>query len=382
MGLDQEAIKKRFSQIELDINNMNRIIDDNLQINEVEKEDIKDMKESSQSEEPTYEVKKDENILSPQKFSEVTAQAADAFVNNAGVAQKKEPCKDNKEIEKNLEDNLATERKYETEEVEMPTNIEVLTKEKVEIIEPHRVVKVEEKHSLKAAIGTDSKAEVKNEISSVLPVVSVPREMEESPKDSSATFDNHAIDQSTDTSEDFAAVNGTSATSYPSSFSSPVEPITPIFLPKNNSEDQNKTDKETIPCTTTSLRRPTNPFRVVSVGTTNGDGTSSRKSSREIPDDASNVTEVDGASKSQKRLDYLAKKCLKLQKEIKYLRDMNSQNTLSIEDGRRLSNAIDKLQEYLDRKTKEKYELGVLLSRQLRKEIDRGENGQFWIGTK
>lgn len=381
MGLDQEAIKKRFSQIELDINNMNRIIDDNLQINEVEK-DIKNTKEPSQSEEPTYEIEKDENILSPQKFSEVTAQAADAFVNNACVAQKKESCKGDKEIEKNLEDNLAPERKHETEEVETPTNIEVLTKEKVEIIEPHRVVKVEETHSLKAAVGTDSIAEVKNEISSGLPVVSVPREMEESLKDSSATFDSHAIDQSTDTSEDFAAVNGTSASSYPSSFSSPVEPITPIFLPKNKSEDQNKTDKEMIPSSTTSLRRPTNPFRVVSVGTTNGDGTSSRKSSREIPDDTSKLTDVDGASKSQKRLDYLAKKCLKLQKEIKYLRDMNSQNTLSIEDGRRLSNAIDKLQEYLDRKTKEKYELGVLLSRQLRKEIDRGENGQFWIGTK
>lgn len=372
MGLDQEAIKKRFSQIELDINNMNKIIDDNLQINEVEE----DIKEPPVIEESTVKIKRGENAASPKDFSKVTAKAANAFVNNASVAQKEEANKDDKKTEKKVEEDSVPEKYYDTEKLEMRTDIEVLTKEKMEITESHQLVKEEVKHSL------NSKTQVQNELSSGLPVVSVPREMEETPKDSSINLDNHAIDQSTDTSEDFAAVSGAFASSCPSSVSSPAEPITSIFLPKNNSEDQSKTNKEMFASSTTSLRRPTNPFRVVSVGTTGGDGVSSRKSSRETPIDTSKLTDADGVSKSQKRLDYLASKCLKLQKEIKYLRDMNSQNTLSIDDGRRLSNAIDKLQEYLDRKTKEKYELGVLLSRQLRKDIDRGENGQFWIGTK
>lgn len=50
------------------------------------------------------------------------------------------------------------------------------------------------------------------------------------------------------------------------------------------------------------------------------------------------------------------------------------------EDARKINSALEKLQEYLDLKTKERYEIGVLLSRQLRREIDRGENGQFWVG--
>ncbi|XDT31773.1 Hypothetical protein J6889_03088 [Nakaseomyces glabratus] len=61
---------------------------------------------------------------------------------------------------------------------------------------------------------------------------------------------------------------------------------------------------------------------------------------------------------------------------------MNSQGTLSIDDSRKLTRAIAKLQEYLDKKNKERYEVGVLLSRQLRRDINRGENGEFWIGTK
>lgn len=94
------------------------------------------------------------------------------------------------------------------------------------------------------------------------------------------------------------------------------------------------------------------------------------------------VEPTSNTAKLERRLDYLTKKCSKLQKEIAYLHDMSNQTTLPIDDKRKLIEAIGKLQEYQDLKTKEKYEIGVQLSRQLRKDIDRGENGQFWVGTK
>ncbi|QLQ82637.1 hypothetical protein HG537_0H04000 [Torulaspora globosa] len=181
----------------------------------------------------------------------------------------------------------------------------------------------------------------------------------------------HAVDQTTDTSEDFTG-NVTSTSSISS-------PETTIFVPKttapsgsNAPEGSTSPDGTTFGSTTGSAPRSKNRFRVVSVGTPD----STRKPSGEP------ATDSDSISKLQKRLDYLTKKCIKLQKEINYLNDMNHKNTLSIEDKRKLSSAIEKLQEYLDKKTKEKYDLGVLVSRQLRKQIDRGENGQFWIGTK
>ncbi|QLL34566.1 hypothetical protein HG536_0G04280 [Torulaspora globosa] len=260
MGVDQEAIRKRFSQLEMDINNINKMIDDKLQIS-------------------TERETEDDTV--------VAAEAAAATV---------------------------------------------------------------EQPQTSAASGSESigAGETAPE--------QQPAKLEESAAD-------HVIDQTTDTSEDFTAGNVTTGISSNSSLSSPGRPETPIFIPKNGSES------------TTTLRRPTNPFRVISVGTPHTDAT--RKPSSETT-----AADSDSVTKLQKRLDYLTKKCVKLQKEIKYLNDMNHKSTLSIEDGRKLSSAIEKLQEYLDRKTKEKYDLGVLVSRQLRKEIDRGENGQFWIGTK
>lgn len=257
MGVDQEAIRKRFSQLEMDINNINKMIDDNLQIGEQETDG--------------------DAVVSPEAPAETV------------------------------------------EEPQTP-----------------------------AASGSDREGDM------------APEQQPAEHEDKSAT--DHVIDHSTDTSEDFTAGNVTTGISSASSVSSPGRPETPIFIPKNGAAKA-------------APRRPTNPFRVVSIGTPHTDA-GARKPSGEP------ATDSDSISKLQKRLDYLTKKCIKLQKEINYLNDMNRKNTLSIEDKRKLASAIDKLQEYLDRKTKEKYDLGVLVSRQLRKEIDRGENGQFWIGTK
>lgn len=152
-----------------------------------------------------------------------------------------------------------------------------------------------------------------------------------------------------------------------------------IYIPKNGAKDQRPATTNNTPVTS---RRPTNPFRVVSVGVVGPDGRTSRKTSAGTYSHYKDHHQVDGPAMLQRKLDHLTKKCAKLQKEISYLTQMNSSSSLPIEDSRKLSRAIAKLQEYFDKKNKEKYEVGVLLSRQLRKEIDRGENGQFWIGTK
>lgn len=124
--------------------------------------------------------------------------------------------------------------------------------------------------------------------------------------------------------------------------------ITPLALPKTRDAPD------------ASKRSASNPFRVVSV--------------------SNNKQEVSSTQKLQNRHDYLTSKCAKLQREIKYLGGLRERGVLTPEDARKLDKALQRLQEYLDRKTKERYELGVLLSRQLRREIDRGENGQFWVG--
>ncbi|CAR29283.1 ZYRO0G05060p [Zygosaccharomyces rouxii] len=149
-----------------------------------------------------------------------------------------------------------------------------------------------------------------------------------------------------------------------------------IHIPKNSAQRPATTSNTPV-----TSRRPTNPFRVVSVGVVGPDGRTSRKTSAGTFSSYKD-SNVDGPAILQKKLDHLVKKCTKLQREIDYLTKMNTASSLPIEDSRKLSRAVDKLQEYLDKKNKEKYDVGVLLSRQLRREIDRGENGQFWVGTK
>lgn len=140
----------------------------------------------------------------------------------------------------------------------------------------------------------------------------------------------------------------------------------------------------------TSRCRTSNPFRVISVG---GNSTSSRKSSTRnsnlnlssnsrIQSPPPNSQEDHALIKLQRRHDYLTMKCVKLSKEIKYLDNLKSTGSQYVEDNRKLADAIDKLQYYLDRKTKEKYEVGLLLSRKLRKHINNGTTSQFWVWDK
>lgn len=370
MALDQEAIKKRFSQLELDINNMNKLIDDNLQIGETV--------EGASEEEVGSE--SDEIVETTKGFSQLTGEAAAEFVSRAGTPDAEDVEGENVRSDKVPETPEVSEapeiqsksllehseEKAGRGTVERTTEVSAEKVERpgqmVETVQEMTVTKDEEKTKIHHEKVEKRDTEVVKIHDSEEPVG------EERNSEPCQDSTEQAVDQSTDTSEDFTAGNITTTISSNSSFSSPAEPPAPIFLPKNNAQSS-------------GLRRPTNPFRVVSVGTQQTDTSASRKSSGESPADG-RALGPDGSSKLQKRLDYLTKKCLKLRKEIQYLNDMNYQSTLSIEDGRRLSSAIAKLQEYLDTKTKEKYDLGVLVSRQLRRDIDRGENGQFWIGTK
>ena len=168
--------------------------------------------------------------------------------------------------------------------------------------------------------------------------------------------------------------------------------------------NENAGNESELSTTTIEIRKATNPFRVISVSSATS-ASSSRVSSvsnnntsysngRKVSfqkDNNYNVNMDDNSSDHktgedivnlQNRHEYLMNKCIKLEKEIKYLRQMENQSSLTLEDSKKLNRAIDKLQEYLDRKTKERYEIGVLLSKQLRRQINRGENGEFWIGRK
>ncbi|AAS53398.2 AFR027Cp [Eremothecium gossypii ATCC 10895] len=160
------------------------------------------------------------------------------------------------------------------------------------------------------------------------------------------------------------------------------EAAAPLEVPKQRGDAGTAAGGEPV------RRRPTNPFRVISVGGSStfkraagADGQASRTSS--AGDKAAPVSaDEQSMLKLQRKHDYLTMKCVKLSKEIKYLTNLKKTGSLSVEDTRKMNDALDKLQEYLDRKSKEKYEIGVLLSRRIRKHINNGSNGQFWLSGK
>ncbi|AGO13178.1 AaceriAFR027Cp [[Ashbya] aceris (nom. inval.)] len=157
----------------------------------------------------------------------------------------------------------------------------------------------------------------------------------------------------------------------------------PLEVPKQRGDASSAASVEPV------RRRATNPFRVISVG---GSSTVRRSQSGADGQTARPPSTGDKAApmsadeqsmlKLQRKHDYLIMKCVKLSKEIKYLTNLKKNGSLSVEDTRKMNDALEKLQEYLDRKSKEKYEIGVLLSRRIRKHINNGSNGQFWLSGK
>ncbi|CCH45926.1 Mitochondrial division protein 1 [Wickerhamomyces ciferrii] len=83
----------------------------------------------------------------------------------------------------------------------------------------------------------------------------------------------------------------------------------------------------------------------------------------------------------QKNEDELTKKINKLNKEIDYLKKLvdTASVTADLNELRKLKYAIEKLEEYLDKKQKEKYEVGIQITRAVRRRVDSGESGEFWV---
>lgn len=83
----------------------------------------------------------------------------------------------------------------------------------------------------------------------------------------------------------------------------------------------------------------------------------------------------------QKNDQDLTKKIFKLNKEIDYLKSLveSASVTSDLSELRKLKYAVEKLEEYLDKKQKEKYEVGIQLTRAVRKRVDSGESGEFWV---
>ena len=161
-----------------------------------------------------------------------------------------------------------------------------------------------------------------------------------------------------------------------------------IVLPKHTAPQRVASPQE-IAERITSKRLPSRSFRVVSVGgsrSTSGNA-SATANATETPEPTpapapAPQSDAEALEKLESEYDALSAKTGKLQKEIAYLSGMATQGNLEMGDARKLQVALVRLQEYLDRKTKQRYEVGVRLSRLLRRQIDRGENGQFWIGNK
>lgn len=82
----------------------------------------------------------------------------------------------------------------------------------------------------------------------------------------------------------------------------------------------------------------------------------------------------------QQREKELSIKTRKLRKEIDYLKDLIDTASVSsnLSELRKLKYAIERLEGFLDQKEKEKYEVGIQLTRSLRKRVDSGDYGEFW----
>lgn len=79
----------------------------------------------------------------------------------------------------------------------------------------------------------------------------------------------------------------------------------------------------------------------------------------------------------------LTAKIKKLRKEIDYLKDLidSASITSNLEELRKLKYAIKRLESYLDVKNKEKYEVGISLTRALRRRVASGEIAEFWASS-
>ncbi|SCU96694.1 LAME_0F17106g1_1 [Lachancea meyersii CBS 8951] len=324
--MDQEQLRKRMSQIELEIQEMNSVIDENLQLD--------DGNGKLPDDDASLDEEMDARKVLREKFlanCERSVEGGENGREGGTVAGSVPGARDGVETDKTIES------------VEDATDAHPM------------------ESTLRAHASEDS-AQAVEEVRTTQPVEEArnthPVETATHSQPVETTTNPHPVETATHSHpiKDTSAEHSTQldSSSHSPSFSPPHSPTLPQPLPRPS-----HTRTSAHPHTLRKTSNPS-PFRVVSVS--------------KNPDHSQ-------AQKLQARHDYLTCKCTKLQREIQYLSDLRDRGALTPDDAHKISNALQQLQEYLDRKTKERYEVGVLLSRQLRREIDRGENGQFWVGN-
>lgn len=480
MPLDNKSIQKRLSQIELDISQMNKMIDNNVDpmmensSASVSLHDEKKNMDSWDTSEENSTVSDDEveNKLDNEEVRPIVPSNEDADISDAENIQMEHHNNDVEDVEqempvlrnvsqgynarKNRQSVYIDEMLIQTMDDENVTTTDVriiradgddnrgleldlvkttsgfdLFQDSSEI--PQQKQQVEEQAPAISSDISDSKLSVKNTSQKDLePEVNAsPKLMphEESLQNFNITTtgdsqDNLTMYKDAMSRENLVLLSRANDDHTGEAIHSPIAE-SPIILPKNTFQNNdsninnNNINVSTINNNNTSNSVPTrnlskrvaSPFRVVSVGQTKKDGMvnrqastgstfsgNSRNSSLSTHDNVSihsheskqeriSSEGSQGSHKSgdsievlQAKYDQLSVKCTKLEKEIKYLKKMLKEKSLSLDDLKKLQNAIVKLQEYLDQKTKQKYEIGVLVRRHLRRQINSGQNGEFWTG--
>ncbi|KAG0669221.1 hypothetical protein C6P45_003998 [Maudiozyma exigua] len=474
MGLDQEKIKKRLSQIELDIDKMNQMIDDNLQLGTgtnkadiVTEEDINEEGDGDDIESEVREVIKDvvenpENNITGVENTVISStdektglkpetglqrvvsaaksigSAAEEMVDNSmdAAVERSEDNDDNNDMnntkdevleaaETSLEKVVSAAKSIGSAAEEMIDNSIDATVDETAIEEPKGTTILQKVVSGTKSIRSAAEEMIDNSMDApvessynsnndddantandeVLEAAEISLEKVVSSTKSVESAAEEMIDDSLDApvatvpvQKPIPAVTDVNDDTEWEEFIEEEEAddddnndSNKIILPKHTGHT-NTTETDEIIQRITSKRLPSRSFRVISVGSVNpnernvsrGSNNNNENSSSTAMDTGRITSENDEPTlaKLEQRYDYLTNKTTKLTKEISYLTGMMNQGNLSIDDTKRLKVALTKLQEYLDRKTKERYETGVLLSRHLRRQIDRGENGQFWVGNK
>lgn len=377
--MDSDQVKKRMSQIELEISEMNEMIEKNLRMQEGAS-DVQDGETdhttgaTKGASEKEFEDDNDDDDYA--ELRKLTAEQVDEFVQNAITSEGEETDHREEKTEEPVQYQVKPETEVPITATSTVTAAAVTTDTTTSTTTTGTTT-TDTIPATTTATKEDESGEVPPETTSKKPnpvadSVSVSEPTLEF-KSEPVRRTSQKIDASTSTDEFeqetkadvITRENGKSKT-YPEPASSPASA-------------SSTTNTKTCSVVSPTNRSFSNPFRVVHVGSQ----PSSRNGSR-VSSAASNSSTASGSDVNieqlQKNYNVLSMKCTKLKKEIEYLNKFQQESTLTLEDRRKLIAAIEKLQEYLDKKNRQRYDTGVILSRQIRKTVDMGTNGQFWVG--
>lgn len=372
--MDSDQVKKRMSQIELEISEMNEMIEKNLRMQEGSS-DVQDGETdhttgaTKGASEKEFEDDNDDDDYA--ELRKLTAEQVDEFVQNAITSEGEETDHREEKTEEPVQYQVKPETDVPITATSTVTAAAVTTDTTTSTTTTGTttVTTTATKEDESDEVPPETTSKKPNPVADSVSVSEPTLEFKSEP----VRRTSQKIDASTSTDEFeqetkadvITRENGKSKT-YPEPASSPASA-------------SSTTNKKTSSVVSPTNRSFSNPFRVVHVGSQ----PSSRNGSR-VSSAASNSSTASGSDVNieqlQKNYNVLSMKCTKLKKEIEYLNKFQQESTLTLEDRRKLIAAIEKLQEYLDKKNRQRYDTGVILSRQIRKTVDMGTNGQFWVG--